>query len=67
VELCRVANGQTDINIAATEPNLKYSTCERKSFFLNNNKDWTKVKIKLTLEQATKSHRGSRSIAVLFL
>ena len=28
---------------------------------------WVKVKVKFTLEQATKAQRGSRGIAVLFL
>ena len=62
----RLAGGQ----VSTCERILKTSRCESKKrlfFFKINNKYWTKVKVKVTLEQANKAKRESRGMALLFL
>ena len=45
----------------------KFYPEERSSIFIRNTGTYVKVKVKFSLEQATKAQRGSRCIALLFL
>jgi hypothetical protein len=57
----------TSGTMMAWEDQVLTEKCLGSTFVRISNKRLTKVKLKFTLEQATKAQRRSRGIAVLFL